>query len=148
MDHKVWPCSDSHEPFNRSVVTCIWNHCWPQSHTDTHTHTHTHIRFTALWTLSGIARVSRYQNQSGFDWSKRQWVAVATDDVIKQLATARLVGPTVEETVYSIGATKRRYRLQVSSRTTTQAYVVGYIWHVNDLFLIICYNGLPQPASQ
>jgi len=54
-------------------------------------------------------------------------VAVATDDVIKQLATARLVGPTVEETVYSIGATKRRYRLQVSSRTTTQAYVVGYI---------------------
>jgi len=33
---------------------------------------HTHIRFTALWTLSGITRVSRYQNQSGFYRSKRQ----------------------------------------------------------------------------
>ena len=31
--------------------------------------THTHL-FTALWTLSGITQVSRYQNQSGFYWSK------------------------------------------------------------------------------
>ena len=30
------------------------------------THTHIHIRFTALWTLSGITQVSRYWNQSGF----------------------------------------------------------------------------------
>jgi len=39
--------------------------------TETHTHTHTHIRFTTLWTLSRITRVSRYQNQTGFYWSKR-----------------------------------------------------------------------------
>jgi len=32
----------------------------------------------ALWTLSGITQVSQYQNQSGFYWSKRQWVAVAS----------------------------------------------------------------------
>jgi len=38
--------------------------------------TYTHP-FYGLWTLSGITRVSRYQNQSGFYWSKRQWVAVA-----------------------------------------------------------------------
>jgi len=37
-----------------------------------------YIRFTALWTLSGITRVSWYENQSGFYWSKRQWVAVAS----------------------------------------------------------------------
>jgi len=44
----------------------------------TNTHTHTHIRFIALWTLSGITRVSQYQNQPGFYWSKRQWVAVVS----------------------------------------------------------------------
>ena len=32
--------------------------------------THTHIHFMALWTLSGITRVSCYQNQSGCHWSK------------------------------------------------------------------------------
>jgi len=35
-------------------------------------YTHTHVRFMALWTLSGITQVSRYQNQSGFYRSKRQ----------------------------------------------------------------------------
>ena len=34
-------------------------------------YTHIHIHFTALRTLSEITRVSRYQNQSGFYWSKR-----------------------------------------------------------------------------
>jgi len=34
------------------------------------THTHTHICFTALWTLSRITHVSRYQNQPGFYWNK------------------------------------------------------------------------------
>jgi len=41
-------------------------------------HTRTHIHFTALWTLSGITWVSRYQKQSGFYWSKRQSVAVGS----------------------------------------------------------------------
>ena len=51
-----------------------------QRHTaDTHAHTHTHRdHFTTLWILSGITRVSQYQNQSGFYWSKRHWVAVAS----------------------------------------------------------------------
>jgi len=31
-----------------------------------------------LRTLSGITRVSQYQNQSGFYWSKRQWVVVTS----------------------------------------------------------------------
>jgi len=47
------------------------------THARTHARTHTH-RFTALWTLSGITWVSRYQNQSGFYWSMRQWVALAS----------------------------------------------------------------------
>jgi len=38
----------------------------------------TYVHFAALWTLSGIPQVSQYQNQSGFYWSKRQWVAVAS----------------------------------------------------------------------
>jgi len=38
---------------------------------NTHTHTHTH---SFNGPLSGTTRVSRYQ--SGFYWSKRQWVAV------------------------------------------------------------------------
>ena len=41
-------------------------------------HTHTH---TFNGPLSGTTRVSRYQkgkNQSGFYWSKRQWMAVAS----------------------------------------------------------------------
>ena len=41
--------------------------------------THTHTRLTAFF--SGTTHVSRYQkgkNQSGFYWSKRQWVAVAS----------------------------------------------------------------------
>jgi len=38
----------------------------------------THAHFTTLWTLSRITLVSQYQNQSGFYWSKRQWVAVAS----------------------------------------------------------------------
>jgi len=42
------------------------------------THTYPHIHFMALLALSGIIQVSRYQNQSGFCWSKRQWVAVAS----------------------------------------------------------------------
>jgi len=37
-----------------------------QARTHTCTHTHTHIHFTDLWTLSGITRVGRHQNQSGF----------------------------------------------------------------------------------
>ena len=44
----------------------------------THTHTHTHP-FNGR--LSGTTKVSQYQkgkNQSGFYWSKRQWVAVAS----------------------------------------------------------------------
>ena len=43
-----------------------------------HTHTHTHP-FNGPF--SGTTRVSRYQkgkNQSGFYWSKRQWVAAAS----------------------------------------------------------------------
>jgi len=44
-----------------------------------HTHTHTHERLTALCLgLPGWASTRR-QNQSGFKWSKRQWVAVASD---------------------------------------------------------------------
>jgi len=42
------------------------------------TRAHTHICFMGLWTLSGITWVSRYQDQSGFYWSKRQWVAVSS----------------------------------------------------------------------
>ena len=45
----------------------------------THTNTHTHP-FNGR--LSGTTQVSQYQkgkNQSGFYWSKRQWVAVASD---------------------------------------------------------------------
>jgi len=48
------------------------------SFADQLTHTLTHICFTALWTSSRIIRMSRYQNQSRFYWSKRQWVAVAS----------------------------------------------------------------------
>jgi len=53
-------------------------------HTRTHACMHAHARtracayFTALWTSSGITWVSRYQNQSGFYWSKRQCVAVVS----------------------------------------------------------------------
>jgi len=50
-------------------------------HGHRYTHTvppQTHIHFLALWTLSRIIRVSRYQNESGFYWSKRQWVAVTS----------------------------------------------------------------------
>jgi len=36
---------------------------------------HTYICFTAVWTLAAITRVSRYQNQSGFYWSKGQLMA-------------------------------------------------------------------------
>jgi len=44
----------------------------------THTHTHTHIRLMALCPgLPGSAG-TRKVNQSGFYWSKRQWVAVAS----------------------------------------------------------------------
>ena len=45
-------------------------------HSNTHTHTHP---FNG--SLSGATRVSQYQkgkNQSGFYWSKRQWVAVSS----------------------------------------------------------------------
>jgi len=48
------------------------------AHRRTHTHTHTHP-FNGPF--SRTTRVSRYQkgkNQSGFYWSKRQWVAVAS----------------------------------------------------------------------
>ena len=41
-------------------------------------HTHTHSRLTALFPgLSGWASTKKV-NQSGFHWSKRQWVAVAS----------------------------------------------------------------------
>jgi len=33
------------------------------AHACTHTHTHTHNHFTALWILSGTARVSWYQKK-------------------------------------------------------------------------------------
>jgi len=53
---------------------------WPRlHHTYIHTYIHTYTRLTALF--PGTTRVSRYQkgkNQSGFYWSKRQWVAVAS----------------------------------------------------------------------
>jgi len=54
------------------------------SHTHTHTHTRLHARththtHTFNGHFSGTTWVSRYQkvNQSGFYWSKRQWVIVA-----------------------------------------------------------------------
>jgi len=50
--------------------------------------TYTYIHFTALWTSSGITRVSRYQNQSGFYWIKRQWVAVASAGLYANLHLA------------------------------------------------------------
>jgi len=53
-----------------------------------HTHLHTYVRFTTRWTLSGIARVSRYQNQPGFYWSKRQWMAVASAGTYANLQLA------------------------------------------------------------
>jgi len=39
-----------------------------------------HTHFTALWTLSGITRVSRYQKgKTNLDFTEaRQWVAVAS----------------------------------------------------------------------
>ena len=37
-----------------------------RAHTHTCVHTYTHIRFMALWTLSGIIRVSWDQNQFGY----------------------------------------------------------------------------------
>ena len=40
--------------------------------------THTYTSVLRLPGLSGITWMSRYQNQSGFYWSKRQWVAVAS----------------------------------------------------------------------
>jgi len=46
-----------------------------------HTHTRTHTRFMALWTLTRITHWSRYQNQSGFYSSKRQWVAMAYENL-------------------------------------------------------------------
>ena len=51
-------------------------------------HTHTH---TFNGPLSGTTRVSRYQkgkNQSGFYWSKRQWVAVASAGLCASLHLA------------------------------------------------------------
>jgi len=48
------------------------------THACMHTHTQTLIHFMTLWTLSGITWVSWYQNQSGFYWSKSQWVTVAS----------------------------------------------------------------------
>jgi len=47
-------------------------------HTHTHTHTHAHT-YPFNGPFSGTTRVSQYQkgkNQSGFYWSKRQWVAL------------------------------------------------------------------------
>jgi len=52
-------------------------HTHTHAHAHARTHTHTHINSP----LYGTTRVSRYQkgkNQSGFYWSKRQWVAVAS----------------------------------------------------------------------
>jgi len=43
----------------------------------THTHTHTHIRLTAFVRDYSGEPVPERQNQSGFYWRKRQWVAVA-----------------------------------------------------------------------
>jgi len=44
----------------------------------THTHTHTHTSILRPSGLSEITRVSWYQNQSGFYWSQRQWVVMAS----------------------------------------------------------------------
>ena len=55
----------------------LLSYCW-LAHTHARTHTHTHP-FNGPF--SGTTRVSRYQkgkNQSGFYWSKRQWVAVVS----------------------------------------------------------------------
>jgi len=67
---------------HQSLVSCClhWQQLShiPNTQTDTDIHTHTHP-FNGP--LSGTTRVSRYQkgkNQSGFYWSKRQWVAVAS----------------------------------------------------------------------
>ena len=53
-------------------------HTRGSSHARTHTHTHTHTRLTALF--PGLPRWAgtRKGNQSGFYWSKRQWLAVAS----------------------------------------------------------------------
>ena len=66
---------------NSTPISAACRPCRPKSSklpTDEHTHTHTHP-FNGPF--SRTTRVSRYQkgkNQSGFYWSKRQWVAVAS----------------------------------------------------------------------
>ena len=46
--------------------------------THTHTHTHTHTRLTTLCPGLPGEPVPERQNQCGFHWSKRYWVAVAS----------------------------------------------------------------------
>ena len=49
-----------------------------QSTEGKHTHTHNHTRLTAPFPGNLGGPVPERQNQSGFYWSKRQWVAVAS----------------------------------------------------------------------
>ena len=53
-------------------------HTHTHTHTRAHAHAHTHAHLTALF--SGIPRwtCTRKVNQSGFYWSNRRWVAVAS----------------------------------------------------------------------
>jgi len=70
--------SEIDETSNEKSGTNIWKFSNINSRTRTHARTHTHP-FNG--TLSRTTRVSWYQkgkNQSGFYWSKRQWVAVAS----------------------------------------------------------------------
>jgi len=66
-----------YSPLTATTQAAATNH-WMADTTNKHTHTHTHTRLTALCPgLPGWAS-TRKVNQSGFYWSKRQWVAVAS----------------------------------------------------------------------
>ena len=75
---EVWgqtgSCWEYHRAFLQSATQTT---CCRTTHARTHAHTHTH---TFNVPFSGTTQVGQYQKskKSGFYWSKRQWVAVAS----------------------------------------------------------------------
>ena len=76
---QIFLITDLSSSFAWSMLpVCQQQHTRTHARTHTHTHTHTNTRLTALFPgLPGWAG-TRKVNQSGFYWSKRQWVTVAS----------------------------------------------------------------------
>jgi len=73
---------------NEIIAHKFWFNTGLAASVPVHTHTHTHTRLTALCPgLHGWAG-TRKVNQSGFYWSKRQWVAVASAEPYASLHLA------------------------------------------------------------